>query len=303
MLLSRRYLLILLLMSAFTGSTINADNALPAPASPIMQTQGNNPFASYMVPSEPDLKAKSFVLMDARSGAVLASKNGNLRLQPASLTKLMSLYIVFGELASGRIHLDDKVTISEKAWKTGGSRMFIKVGSQVAVSDLIQGVIVQSGNDATVAMADYLGGTTDGFVQMMDQQAIALGMKDSHFSDPTGLPSPDHLVTSYDLALLARAIVTQYPQYYHYFGEKWFTWNGIRQPNRNRLLWRNIGVDGLKTGHTEDAGYCLISSALQNNTRFVSIMMGTPSNTGLGHKTMFDKNGFNRIRFHRILSR
>lgn len=237
----------------------------------------SNLFASYLVPSQPELPAKSYVLMDAYSGDFIAEKNSHVKIHPASLTKLMTIYIVFSELANGRIHLDDKVLISKKAWQTGGSRMFVKVGTQVSVNDLIQGEIVQSGNDATMALAEYIGGTEEGFVQMMNQQATALGLKDTHFSDATGLPAPNHLTTAHDLAIIARAIVTTYPQYYHYFSQKWFTWNGIRQPNRNRLLWRNIGVDGLKTGHTDDAGYCLISSAIQNNTRFISVMMGTNS--------------------------
>lgn len=238
-------------------------------------TSKPNPWSAYLVPAAPNLSAKSYVLLDVKSGQVIASKNEHRKMPPASLTKLMTLYLVFNELADGRIHLDDKITISKQAWQTGGSRMFVKLGSKVAVKDLIQGVIVQSGNDATMALAEYVGGTIPAFVQMMDQQAAVLGMKDSHFSDPTGLPEPDHLTTSYDLALLARTIITDFPQYYHFFGEKWFTWNNIRQPNRNRLLWRNIKADGMKTGHTESAGYCLIGSALQNNTRLLSVVMGT----------------------------
>lgn len=237
----------------------------------------SNPWSTYLVPNAPNLNAKAYVLMDAKSGEVMASKNPHLRIPPASLTKLMTLYLVFRDLASGRIHLDDNVLISKNAWQTGGSRMFIKVGTEVKVSNLIQGVIVQSGNDATMALAEYVGGTENAFVQMMDQQAKTLGMNDSHFSDPTGLPKPDHLTTAYDLAVLARAIITQYPQYYHFFGEKWFTWNHIRQPNRNRLLWRNFNVDGMKTGHTAEAGYCQVSSALQENTRFISVVLGTPT--------------------------
>lgn len=231
----------------------------------------------YLVPSQPELNAKEYVLLDVNSGQVIAAKNEHHRVPPASLTKLMTLYIVFSELSSGNIHLDDKVRISKKAWSTGGSRMFVKLGSEVPVKDLIQGVTVQSGNDATMALAEYVGGTIGAFVQMMNQQAKVLGMKDSHFSDPTGLPEPAHLTTAYDLSLLARQIILQFPQYYHFFGEKWFTWNKIRQPNRNRLLWRNIGVDGLKTGHTSSAGFCLIASALQNDTRFLSVVMGTPN--------------------------
>jgi serine-type D-Ala-D-Ala carboxypeptidase (penicillin-binding protein 5/6) len=256
----------------------NATTKAPAAAQAAATASPANPWASYMVPSSPDINATGYALMDVQSGTLVASKKAHVRIPPASLTKLMTIYIVFGEIASGHIHLDDKVLISHKAWQTGGSRMFVKVGSRVSVEDLIQGVVVQSGNDATMALAEYVAGTEKAFVQIMDQQAQVLGMKDSHFSDPTGLPAPDHYATPYDLALLARAIITHYPQYYHYFGEKWFTWNKIRQPNRNRLLWRtNLGADGLKTGHTAAAGYCLISSAKQDNTRFVSVVVGAPS--------------------------
>ena len=246
-------------------------------ATSTISTQNSNPWATYMVPSEPNVNAKSYVLMNVQSGTIVASKNADIRMQPASLTKLMTLDIVFSELASGRIHLDDKVRISKKAWQTGGSRMFVRVGSEVPVKDLLQGVIVQSGNDATMALAEYIGGTEAGFVQMMDQEAAVLGMKKSHFSDPTGLPMPDHLTTAHDLAILARHIIITYPQYYHFFGEKWFTWNKIRQPNRNRLLWRNLNVDGLKTGHTAEAGFCMVSSAMQDSTRFLTVVMGTPT--------------------------
>ena len=268
-----RLLLSFLMIMSLPLTLSAADASVAAPAT----AAASNPWGSFLVPNAPSLNAKAYVLMDAKSGEVMAAKNEHLRIPPASLTKLMTLYLVFRDLATGRIHLDDDVTISKDAWQTGGSRMFIKVGSEVKVSDLIQGVIVQSGNDATMALAEYVGGTEDAFVQMMDQQAKALGMNDSHFSDPTGLPKPDHLTTAYDLALLARAIITQYPQYYHFFGEKWFTWNHIRQPNRNRLLWRNFNVDGMKTGHTEEAGYCQVSSAEQQDTRFISVVLGTPT--------------------------
>jgi D-alanyl-D-alanine carboxypeptidase (penicillin-binding protein 5/6) len=243
------------------------------------QNQNVNPWGKYMVPAQPDLDAKAYVLMDAKSGAIAAAKNADAKLPPASLTKLMTLYLVFSELASGHIHLTDQVLISKKAWQTGGSRMFVQVGTHVTLQDLIMGVTVQSGNDATMALAEYLGGTDTAFVQMMDDEAKKLGMNNSHFSDPTGLPAPDHLTTATDLAILARALITQFPQYYHFFGEKWFTWNGIRQPNRNRLLWRNFNVDGLKTGHTDEAGFCLISSSQQDNTRLIAVVLGAPSDT------------------------
>ena len=231
----------------------------------------------YMVPPAPDVNAKAFVLMDDASGMVIGAKNPNLPLEPASLTKLMTAYLVFNELAAGRIHLTDEVAISKEAWKTGGSRMFAQVGAKIPLEALIQGSVIQSGNDATVALAEYVGGTESAFVEMMNHQAQLLGMKDTHYTDASGLPAANHVATAYDLALLAQAIINNFPQYYHYFGEKWFVWNNIRQPNRNRLLWRNINVDGLKTGHTEAAGFCLISSAKQGDSRFISVVMGAPT--------------------------
>ncbi len=234
-------------------------------------------YADYFIPSAPDIDATSYILIDASSGNVIAEKDADIHHPPASLTKLMTIYITFKDLASGRLQLDTLVPISDDAWRTGGSRMFIKPGSQISVQDLIQGVVVVSGNDASTALSQFIGGTEDAFVQIMNQQASALGMANTHFMDATGLPNPDHFSTARDLGTLARAIVSDYPQYYHFFGEKWFTYNGIKQPNRVSLLWRDEGVDGMKTGHTDAAGYCLIASALQNNTRLIAVVLGTPS--------------------------
>lgn len=259
-------------LTAVTASTNNGASSAGANtgvANPIWQ--------QYMVPPAPNVDAKAFVLMDDASGMVLGAKNPNEPLAPASLTKLMTIYLVFTELNAGRIHLTDEVTISKNAWQTGGSRMFAQVGAQIPVEALIQGAVVQSGNDATLALAEYVGGTESAFVEMMNHQAQLLGMKDTHFTDASGLPAPGHMATAYDMALLAQAIINTFPQYYHYFGEKWFVWNGIRQPNRNRLLWRNINVDGLKTGHTDEAGFCLVSSAKQGDSRFISVVMGAPT--------------------------
>lgn len=272
------FCVVLFLFATLPFASSAADEAKTTPATqPVTAAPAQDPWASYLIPAAPSLKAKSYVLMAVQGGKILASKADNVKLPPASLTKLMSLYLVFKELASGRINLDDKVLISKTAWKTGGSRMFVKLGSEVSVNDLIRGVITDSGNDATMALAEYVGGNVDTFTQMMDQQVKVLGMKDTHFSDPTGLPKPDHLTTAHDLAILARAIIIEFPQYYHFFSEKWMTWNKIRQPNRNRLLWRNIGVDGMKTGHTEGAGFCLITSGVQHGTRLLSVVMGTPT--------------------------
>lgn len=230
-----------------------------------------------IIPSPPALNAKAYVLMDANSGNIIAQKNMDQKLAPASLTKLMTLYLTFQALQNGSIKLTDKVLTSKQAWQMGGSKMFIKVGTEVPVEDLIQGVIVDSGNDACVALSEFVGGSESSFVNMMNQQAQLLGMTNTHYADSTGLPKPDHVATAHDLALLTRAIIINFPDYYKYFNQKWFKYNNITQPNRNRLLWRFDGADGLKTGHTDDAGFCLISSALRNGMRLISVVMGTPT--------------------------
>ncbi|MES2219121.1 MAG: D-alanyl-D-alanine carboxypeptidase family protein [Pseudomonadota bacterium] len=228
-------------------------------------------------PAVPSIDAKGFILVDAASGKVLAEKNADARMAPASLTKLMSLYIISSTLKAGSIHPTDQVRISTAAWKTGGSRMFVKVGAEVPVKDLMQGIAVASGNDASVAMAEYIAGTEDAFASIMNAQAKVLGMKDSHFIDSTGLPNPKHYSTPRDFATLAQALTRDYPEDYKLFSEKWFTYNGIKQPNRNRLLWRYQYADGLKTGHTDDAGYCLVASAVKDGMRLISVIMGAPS--------------------------
>lgn len=230
-----------------------------------------------MTPSTPVLDAQGFILIDANSGKVIAEKNSNARMAPASLTKLMTMYVISNALKAGTIHLDDKVRISPKAWRTGGSRMFVKVNTDVPVHDLLQGIVVASGNDASVAMAEYLGGTEDAFAGLMNEQAKLIGMKDSHFADSNGLPNPQHYSTAHDLALLAQAIIKNFPEDYRLYSEKWFTYNNIRQPNRNRLLWRFQYADGLKTGHTDEAGYCLVSSAVKDGTRLIGVVMGAPN--------------------------
>ena len=234
---------------------------------------------SLLVPNAPSLNSKAYVLMDAASGGVLAQNNMNVRMSPASLTKLMTLYITFSALKAGQLHTDTLVPISTHAWKMDGSRMFVQVGSQVPVSELLQGVIVASGNDATVALAEFIGGTEDNFAGLMNQTAQALGMKNSHFMDSTGMPNADHYTTAYDMALLLRAIIQNFPEYYSLFSEKWFSYNKIKQPNRNRLLWQDPAVDGLKTGHTDDAGFCLVASAHRENMRLISVVMNAPSDS------------------------
>jgi len=230
-----------------------------------------------ITPGTPTIDAKGYILIDADSGKILAENNSNEHMAPASLTKLMALYIISSALKNGSVHSDDKVRISTKAWKTDGSRMFVKAGDEVPLKDLLQGVIVASGNDATVALAEYIAGTEEAFTDMMNFQAKNLGMLNSHFVDSTGLPNPEQYSSPHDLAILAQAITKNFPEDYRLFSQKWFIYNGIRQPNRNRLLWRFQYADGLKTGHTTDAGFCLVSSAVNNNTRLISVIMGAPS--------------------------
>lgn len=204
--------------------------------------------AEQMTPAPPQLAAKSYVLMDASSGNVLVENNGDERLPPASLTKLMTAYIATLDIRRGQIGESDPVTVSENAWRTGGSRMFIKVGSQVTVSDLLHGIIIQSGNDASVALAEHIAGSEDAFADMMNKTAADLGMTNSHFMNPTGLPHPEHYSSAHDMATLARAIINVDPAHYAIYSQKEFFWNNIKQPNRNLLLWRDKTVDGLKTG-------------------------------------------------------
>ncbi|SFR56568.1 D-alanyl-D-alanine carboxypeptidase (penicillin-binding protein 5/6) [Marinobacter gudaonensis] len=232
---------------------------------------------SVLIPSPPQIAGSSYVLMDPKSGRIIMEENSHERLPPASLTKMMTAYIVERELDEGRISMSDMVPISVNAWKTEGSRTFVREGTEVSVEDLLRGVIIQSGNDASVALAEFVAGSEGAFVDIMNQQAQILGMKDTHFENATGLPSPDHFSTAYDLALLARAIINDYPENYSLYAEKHFTYNNIRQPNRNSLLWRDDSVDGLKTGHTEEAGYCLVASAKRQDTRFIAVVMGTSS--------------------------
>lgn len=232
---------------------------------------------TVLIPSPPQVAGSSYILMDPLSGQILMDENSNERLPPASLTKMMTAYIVERELDEGRISMSDMVPISVNAWRTEGSRTFVQEGTQVSVEDLLKGVIIQSGNDASVALAEFIAGSEGAFVDIMNQQAQLLGMNDTHFENATGLPAPDHFSTAHDLALLAKAIINDFPENYPLYAEKHFTYNNIRQPNRNSLLWRDESVDGLKTGHTEEAGYCLVASAKRNDTRLIAVVMGTDS--------------------------
>lgn len=262
--------LVFILGLLLLGNAI-ADNNITMPT-----PQANTP---VLIPSPPNINAKGYVLMDANSGYIIAEKNAGQRMAPASLTKLMTLYLVANALHNGQITIDDPVRISKKAWRMGGSKMFVKVGTNVPVSKLIQGIIVASGNDATVALAEYIGGNEESFVGMMNQTAARLGMTGTHYADCNGLPKPDHYSTPGDMAKLAQAMILDFPEYYSWFKQKWITYSGIRQPNRNRLLWRDPSVDGMKTGHTDEAGYCLISSAQRDGMRLISVVMGTPTDS------------------------
>lgn len=254
------------------------------------------------IPAPPQFAAKSYLLMDADSGQVLAAEHPDLKSEPASLTKLMTAYVVFHALKDGLIQLDTPVTISEKASAMGGSRTFLNVGSQVSVNDLLQGMIVQSGNDAAVALAERVGGTEAGFVQLMNHYARQLGMNDSHFVDASGLTNdPAHYMTARDVAIVSRAIINQFPQYYHYFAEKDFTWNRIHQLNRNSLLFSDPSVDGLKTGFTDDAGYCMVSSAKRDGMRLIAVVMGAKTEQARAqYSEQLLNYGFNFYQTHRL---
>ena len=229
------------------------------------------------LPAPPIIGATSYLVIDATTGHQIASLEPDNPVAPASLTKLMTAYVVFKTLAEGQIQLSDEVTVSEKAWRAEGSRMFIEVGKRVPVKDLLLGMIVQSGNDASIALAEYVAGSESVFAEMMNQYARALGMLSTNFVNVTGLPSDDHYSTARDLATLARAIISEFPEYYKWYSIKEFTFNDIKQPNRNNLLWRDPNVDGMKTGHTDAAGYCLVSSAERDNMRVISVVLGTSS--------------------------
>lgn len=230
-----------------------------------------------IIPAPPQLAASGYLLIDADTGHVIVEHNADEPLPPASLTKMMTSYIVSEEIARGRIGEDDMVNISVKAWRMGGSKMFIREGTQVSVRDLLLGVIVQSGNDASVALAEYISGSEDAFVDVMNQKAALMGMTRTHFENSTGWPAEGHLTTARDLSLLARAVINDHPEDYALYKEKYFVWNDIRQPNRNLLLFRDETVDGLKTGHTDEAGFCLVASAKRGDMRLISVVMGTRS--------------------------
>ncbi len=239
--------------------------------------------------------------MDFDSRHVLAEHDADARMEPASLTKIMSVYVIADELKQGHVALADQVTISEKAWRMTGSRMFVEVGKQVSVDDLLKGIIVQSGNDASVALAEHIAGSDEAFAELMNAQAQKLRMSGSHFTNSSGLPHPDHYITARDVALLSAALIKDHPEVYALFAHKDFVYNDITQPNRNQLLWRDPSVDGIKTGHTETAGFCLAASAKRENMRLISVVLGAASDAvRTDASTTLLNYGFRFFQTHRL---
>ncbi|MEX2964475.1 D-alanyl-D-alanine carboxypeptidase family protein [Microbulbifer sp. TYP-18] len=257
-----------------------------------------------LIPAPPELAATAYLLIDAHTGQVLVEHDADKPIPPASLTKMMTSYIVSDEIENGSIKEDDLVPISEKAWRKGGSKMFVKVGDKVPVIDLLRGVIIQSGNDASIALAEFVSGNEEVFAQVMNQQAERLGMHDTHFVNATGWPAEGHLTTVRDLGTLARALINDHPDHYKLYSEKYFSWAGINQPNRNRLLWRDSSVDGIKTGHTEEAGYCLVASAQKRGMRLVSVLVGATSDEKRVSETQaLLSYGFRYYQTHKVYGR
>lgn len=233
--------------------------------------------AAILIPDPPKIEATAYLLMDAKTGEVITSYNDDMQIPPASLTKMMTSYIATEEILKGNISEQDQVTVSIKAWKAEGSRMFIQEGTSVSILDLLKGVIIQSGNDASIALAEYIAGDETAFADLMNRYALDMGMENTHFKNSTGLPHPEHLTTAKDLAKLARATIYDHPEHYRLYSQKSFTYNNIQQANRNSLIFGEMPVDGLKTGHTDAAGYCLVASAEQDGTRLISVVVGTDS--------------------------
>jgi len=257
--------------------------------------------AAVPIPAPPQVSAKNFILVDANSGRVLAEKDADAQIEPASITKLMTSYVIYNELEAGRLSMDDLVTISEKAWRMGGSRMYVEVDKQVSVYDLMKGLIIQSGNDATVALAEHIAGTEQAFVDLMNQYASKLGMTNTHFVNSTGWPAEGHLTSARDIATLSVAVIREFPDHYAWYKEKVFTYNNIKQYNRNKLLWSDASVDGIKTGHTESAGYCLAASAVRENMRLVSVVLNTESEKARASVSQSLLNyGFRFFETHRL---
>ncbi|MGB5278711.1 MAG: D-alanyl-D-alanine carboxypeptidase family protein [Gammaproteobacteria bacterium] len=259
--------------------------------------------AAVPIPAAPKVAAKNYILVDADSGSVLAEKEADLQVEPASITKMMTAYVIYREIEAARLSMDDIVTISEKAWRMGGSRMYVEVDSQVSVHDLMKGLIIQSGNDATVALAEHVAGSERAFVDLMNQYAASLGMSNTHYVNSTGWPEEGHLTSARDIAKLASAIINEFPEHYAWYKEKVYTYNNIKQYNRNKLLWRDDSVDGIKTGHTESAGYCLVASALRSDMRLISVALGTDSEKSRANVSQSLLNyGFRFFETHKLYS-
>jgi D-alanyl-D-alanine carboxypeptidase (penicillin-binding protein 5/6) len=257
--------------------------------------------ASLPIPKAPTVAAKSYLLIDFDSGQILAEKDVDAQVEPASITKMMTAYVVFKELAAGSLQLSDMVTVSEKAWRTPGSRMFIQEGKQVSVEDLIQGMIVQSGNDATVALAEQVAGSEETFAAYMNRYGEELGLTGSHFTNSTGLPDKEHYTTARDIARIAKALIGDFSDYYKWYSQREFTFNEITQYNRNKLLWRDESVDGIKTGHTDSAGYCLVTSAKRGGMRLISVVLGTKSESARASSSQALLNyGFRFFETHKL---
>ena len=267
-------LALLITTAAHAAASTTPEAAAPPATSPTPPPASQ---AAAPVPAPPTVPARAWILLDHFSGRVLAQQLPDEREEPASLTKLMTAYVVFAALTEGRLKPTDMVTISEHAWRAEGSRTFVQVGTQIPVDILLKGMIVQSGNDATIALAERLGGTEAAFAQIMNEYARRLGLTGTHYVNSDGLPSPEHYTTARDVATLANALLRDYPQFYPLFSLREFRWNNIRQSNRNGLLGKDPSVDGLKTGHTDTAGYCLAASAKRSGMRLVSVVMGAPS--------------------------
>ena len=288
-------LLLLLLATGLQAQT-------PAPATPV-PAPAPAPAPAAPLPPAPKFEVASSILMDFTTGQVLASQEADTRVEPASITKVMAAYVVFRELGAERLQLADPVQVSENAWQRGlgGSRMFIKAGSTVSVEELLLGLIVQSGNDAAVALAEHIAGSEDAFVAMMNAEAQRLGLQGTHFSNAPGLPGPDHYSTARDIANLARAMIRDYPQYYSWYSMREYSYNGIRQYNRNALLGRDDTVDGIKTGHTSAAGYCLVSSAKRGDARLIAVIMGSKTEETRAQQSQALLNyGFRFFETHRL---
>jgi len=252
-------------------------------------------------PPVPEIAARGYLLLDFYSGQALVQHNATERMEPASLTKLMTAYLTFAAVRQEHIRLKQSLPVSERAWRAEGSRMFIQPNAPVMVEDLIRGMIVQSGNDACIALAEGISGSEEAFVQRMNEQAQKLGMKNTHFMNATGLPHPQHYTTAIDLGILARAIIREFPEYYPYYSLKEYKYNNISQPNRNRLLWLDPAVDGMKTGHTESAGFCLIASAKRDARRLISVVLGTASESARASESQKLLNeGFQFYDTHRL---